>query len=98
MQDLHLLLGNVLLLDGAAAASATGAGLLEVDARVVFVARRGAGGTVELLFEDWLRLDGLELGLEGLEAGRVRRRVGAAAGVGHVVGGVLKLISGTTPV
>jgi len=52
--------------------------------------------TVELLFENRLRLDRLELGLEVLHL--VGARIASAAGVVHAVWGVLYLIAITAPI
>jgi hypothetical protein len=54
-----------------------------------------AHGAVELLFEDGLRLDGLEFGLEVLHV--VCRRVAATAGVCHVWFDVFDFVAGRAP-
>lgn len=68
----------------------------------LIIARRGTlllelltHGTVDFLFEDGLRLQRLELGLEVLELRR--GRVAAAARVVQGVGGVLELVAVAAP-
>jgi hypothetical protein len=56
------------------------------------------GRPVQVLLEHGLGLDGLELGLEVLEPGRVAAAVGAAAGVGQVEALVLDLFALDAPV
>lgn len=81
----HLvLLRGVLLVNSVGA----GRGALLVELR--------AHRAVDLLFEDGLRLDGLELGLE--VTGGVRAGIASTTSVGHVVAHVLDLFTGLTPI
>ena len=62
----------------------------------------GEGGVVvsravDVLLEDGVLLEGLELGLEVLQAGSVAAAIGSAAGVGHGEAFVLDFFSIDTP-
>ena len=84
--------GSVLFGDATSGASA-GDSVLLLELVAVF-----GTGSVQLLFEDWLMLDGLELVLCGTNVTcSGAEAVTAAARLGKVVGVILKFVAFTAP-
>jgi len=85
----------MLLLLDASTTSALGTILLLESESLFFL--RAASGSVVFLLEYWIRLHGLELGLEVTDGVAMSAAIGTATSVGKVVTVVLCFFAGTAP-